>query len=280
MSERLKIAIAGAGDAGTATAIRLFYAGFDVFVIAENLPIDIYHARNFNQALFTGYKRVEGVVARTLPGAIEKGDVDPEISVKEFIRLQGTNREIPIVSVQDLPELKNEPVEYVFFAKPEFIAPVADVFSDSAVFIGLDSFSTKQAMQYRVAQHGDYAGRVLYPFVDLYQSAEKPAEKKFGLGVHQVKAPLEGIFTATKQPDEKVLEREEIGRINDIPILSPANGKISGILNSGIIVPAGTIFAEICSGRMAPSARIIPSENFNVAGAVLEAVLYNEKLSH
>ncbi len=277
--KRLKIAVAGAGDLGTAVALRLFHSGFDVFIIAQNLPLDIYHARNFNQSLFTGFKRVEGVVARTLPGAIEKGDVEADISVKEFIHIQCANREIPVTLVQDLPTLKSEPVDYAVFSTEPLIDEVASVFEDSAVLIGFDSFQTTRQMQYLIGQQSDYTGRVLYPFVDQYQTWQEKTERLRKFGVHEIKAPLEGVFTATKEPDEPVSEREEIGRINDIPILSPAHGKISGILNSGLIVPAGTVFAEVCTNRQAPSARIIPAVNFNLAGGVLEAILYNEKLS-
>ncbi len=269
-----RIMILGAGDAGTATALRLYRAGFKPFIVEENIPRDLYHRRNFCQAMFSGHKTVNGLTARTLPGAIERGDVPSDISLKEFLKLQAANREIPLITFDDLPQLKNEPIDVVFVAQNTLWPQAAPFIADETVRIGLHSLEDADSINFRIADHPPYLGQVLYPFEEYYYltsplpATEKPAK-------YAVKAPLEGVFTATKNPDEAVLEKEEIGRINEIPILAPVHGKISGILNSGLIVPQGAVFAEIDLHPKALPAAVIPEKYFNIAGGVLEAILYH-----
>jgi len=275
----MRIMILGAGDAGTAIALRLFRAGFEPFLVEEHIPRDLYHRRNFCQAVFSGSKTIGGLTARTLPGAIEKGDVPPDISVKKFINLQLANREIPVLSLDDLPLLKTGPPRFVVVARNLLWPPAAAHIADETVRIGWHSLEDAQQMHYLVADRLPYLGQVLYPFEDYFYLNSEELSGKENSGKYKVKAPLEGVFTAVKNPGDTVQEKEEIGRINDIPILAPAHGKISGILSSGLIVPQAAVFAEIDIHPKAPPAALIPDKFFNIAGGVLEALLYHEHMN-
>jgi len=93
-----------------------------------------------------------------------------------------------------------------------------------------------------------------------------------------VRAPLEGVFTTNCMLDGWIHEKQELGRINDIPILSPLSGKITGLLNSGLIIPGGTAFAEVCPATKSISAKRISVQSYAMAGGVLEAILYDIQL--
>ena len=84
---------------------------------------------------------------------------------------------------------------------------------------------------------------------------------------------------AMKHINDHVQEKEELARINNIPILAPESGRLVGILNSGILVPGGTDFAEIAPFHSCAYGHLIPTDAWAIAGAVLEVILYDMNLN-
>jgi len=163
---------------------------------------------------------------------------------------------------------------YTIYTHADFLSYSLKL-KDEPVSFGFSSFSNKATMQYIIEDISPYTGRVNYPFLDdVYPDKIIAAESQSTT----IKAPLEGVFIANKKINDFIHEREPIATINQIPILSPASGKIEGLLNSGMFIKAATVFCQINSAN-SPNAATIPEKYFSLAGGVLEALIYDINLN-
>jgi len=268
------VCILGAGEVGTACALRLFRAGFALCMVEKYPPTDIYFHHNFSAALFSGKKTINNITARTLSGSIEAGNVAPEIALHDFLSYQLANREIALLNESQSKELKNFSVDYIVKSCNEPFAKLESYLEAEAKGIVVGRDENTAVAHYTVANDILYHGRVIYPF--LSDSMETPVKMEARqTRCLQIKAPLEGVFSTFRRVDDFIREKEELGRINDLPILSPASGHISGLLNSGLMVGAKTVFAEVNTAKDFVSALSLPPKAFALAGGVLEAICYD-----
>lgn len=269
--------ITGSGDPATATALRLFRAGFKVTILSANLPLDIHHKRTFSNAVFSGEKEIDQIKACTFSGSMEKGDSAPDTPLGAFVEYTHANRQIPVLTEEDLTRFSGVKFDYIFVSDARLYSLIPARIKNGSVIISIAGMDDVEETTYAICADQVYFGRVIYPFnrddfIECRKLSPDASVKE------TVRAPLEGVFTTDCTMDGFIHEKQELGKINEIPILSPATGKISGLLNSGMIIQAGTVFAEICSVSDPRSARFIPGEALAVAGGVLEAVLYDLNL--
>lgn len=272
-----RVLITGSGDLASAAALRLFRSGFKVTLFASDRPMDIHHNRTFSNAVYNGEKTLEQITACTRSGSAEKGDCQPETALHDFVKFTLANRQIPIFTEEDLAESASLLFEYVFSAETELFEKLPARLTENSVHISKRGYKTDFLSHYQVCTDPVCLGRVVYPF-NRDAFAERPEEQRSSDSKETVKAPLEGVFTTQRSVGSHIHEKQELGRINDIPILSPVSGKISGLLNSGLIIPAGTVFAEICSLSDPVPVKEISAASLSIAGAVLEALLYDLNL--
>jgi xanthine dehydrogenase accessory factor len=89
-----------------------------------------------------------------------------------------------------------------------------------------------------------------------------------------LKSPLEGVFQTDKRIGDEVQEREKIGMINDINILAPNTGYLTGLLHSGHFVLSGQPLFELISyQKTRETLNLLPANCRSIAGGILEAVL-------
>jgi hypothetical protein len=87
-------------------------------------------------------------------------------------------------------------------------------------------------------------------------------------------APLEGVFISHNTIGDKIAEREEVGSINEIPILAPRNGLLSGLLHSGHFVKSHQpLFEIIPAGTRIDLSKQTSVHCLAIAGGILEAIL-------
>ena len=272
-----RICILGSGRVGTACALRLYRAGFEVCITEKHPPTDIYYHQTFSGAFFSGRKVINEITARTLAGAVEAGNVEPGISLQNFISYQFANREIALLNLNESQGLKNFPIDYVVKTRSESFTDVEQNIAPEAKWIATGRQANSSPVHYPVADDELYGGQVIYPFLqDTIALADK--EKEAPPHFMQVKAPLEGVFVTLRRVDDFIREKEEIGKINDLPILSPVTGHLSGLLNSGMMIPPKTVFAELNTGKEFVPDAPLPVRAFALAGGVLEAVLFDINL--
>ncbi len=273
---RANILILGAGDLGTACALRLFRAGFGVVIAEQQRPLDIHFHRTYNAAAYTGSKTIENIPARTFSYALESGMISNEQNPLDYLEFQLNNREIAYLVPPDFPYLKKARFDFLIVSDPALQKSVQPALNDRVTIITFTHHTEAMPGHYRIIYEEPHKGRVFYPFLqDTFEMSDKSGRES---ETHLIRAPLEGVFIAEKSAGDFVHEKEVIGKIGDIPILAPQNGHLSGMLNSGILIDRGTVFAEIQPPAKETDSRAIPAAYFNLAGGVLEAVLYHQNL--
>jgi len=276
--QKKTICIIGSGTDGTACALRLFRAGYGVIIIEKSPPVDIYHHLTFSSAYFSGQRTIDDITARTLPGAIDAG-LDPDIHTAAFLNYQMKNREIALLHHEQASCLTEFHIDYVVLTNTHLSSEWSFKVSNTAKLISIGFSEDAADCPYIIANDPVYFGQVMYPFMD-----DKIVKAKEIVIGHEddntIAAPLEGVFTSSKKTGDKIYEKDEAGRINDIPILSPFTGWISGLINSGIFIKPKTVFAEISGKKYPGPSYVLPQSSFAVAGGVLEIVIFDSNLEN
>lgn len=268
------VLILGAGELGTACALRLTRAGFSVFLMEEEKPFDIYQSRAFSSAVYLGNRTIEGITVRTMGDAIAQDIITEKATTAEFVSYESANREIALIHPSQWDEIQSLKFQYV-------VATKASLFSHERFakwkVIGFSGEIDVVNFSYTVCDKGLFLGRVIYPFLaeHMQHHASRIRDEKPG---QRIKAPIEGVFEARKQINDVVFEKEVLASIAGIPILSPERGRVTGLLNSGVIVPAGLEFMEISPLHSQVDGTVIPPGSFAQAGAVLEAIRFDRQL--
>ncbi len=265
------VLICGTGDYATASAIRLFRAGFKLLLLGQSPYYDIHQNRTFTRAIFQGFRKIRGVTARTLSDAVSRNSLPLGASLQQFISFTIKNQEIPLVLLQDLKEHEKFAVDYVLRFDEELYAAFREHLNGNETTIAPGEVADAH---YRLCTKPEFWGEVIYPFDDE-EDFESKSSESVSSPVFVVRAPIEGMFEATVEVGQKIYEKEELGKINEIAIFAPSGGVVSGILNSGLIVGRGQAIVEISSPQNAGNARVLPSEAFSLAGGALEALLFD-----
>jgi len=272
------ILIIGSSDIGTACALRLFRSGFGIILLEYGQPLDLHHHRTFSSAAYSGRKTIDEITARTAAGAMDSGLTEPDSDFKDFIRFQLKNREIPFITPQSKCKLNGLNCNYTIITDQGIYSAAKEFVPDGSKLIGFNDFDEEIGLDFLISCDPGYFGRVIYPSLKDTFTEEKK-DKKEDEWPYLIRAPLEGVFVSSHSLSDRIFEKDEIGKIADIPILSPVSGRISGLLNSGIFVKAKTEFVEITALSSKNKDRTIPRSAFALAGGILEAILYDQRLS-
>lgn len=265
------VLICGTNDHATASAIRLFRAGLRVILINRTPSYDLHRHRTFTRAIFNGFRTIQGITARTMSDSIEKNLIPMDHSFSQFLQFTLRNNEIPLVLLNELKEGQKLNGDYVFNLDEDVFAQLQSHLPDNAVVLGLNK---KEEVRYVISIHPAFWGQVIYPFSREEDFEISRDVKTESLG-QEVKAPLEGVFLASVEIGQKVFEREEIGKINEVPILSPIKGTVTGLINSGLFVMQGQVVVEVNAEKSETDTRLLPPESFGIAGGALEAILFD-----
>ncbi len=270
------VLILGSGDLATACALRLFRSGFGVIITQHHRPLDIHFHRTYSAAAYAGFKTIENITARTYAHALEGGMITPGQTALEYIDFQLNNREIAFLVPDDFSYLKKFDIKFLVVTEPVLQKEIHALLNEEVTTITFTHNSESMPGHYRIIYHDPYSGRVLYPFLqDIYELGEP---EKSPDSENLIRSPLDGVFVSEKSAGDFLHEKDVLGKISDIPILAPHSGRLNGILNSGIMIERGTIFAEIDISGKGKDSRVIPAVHFNLAGGVLESILYHLNL--
>jgi biotin carboxyl carrier protein len=258
MQWNAKIVVLGAGDRGTATAIRLFRAGLRPLLAESQNPADLHYFRNFSDLRYCEKKQIDETEGRYVG--------DTGVFTEEDIRHAFNERSIPLVS-GSLFETLNA-------LKPEMIIDCRENSEEEFNFWQEYSCVIRVGLNYNVGADGhvvvgdaeEAQGRVFYKRHDRTQAATRSEEK--------VEAPIEGVFVAEAEPGQHISFRQNIGRIDNINIMAPNDGYVAGILHSGHFIRPHQPLCEIQPAvRYNKHIREIPQVCLSISGGVLEAVL-------
>ena len=270
------VAILGAGDLGTACALRLFRSGFKVIIVNQMISQNIHYSRNFLGAIYSGAKKINGVQVRTSADLFQREEMSFENFENSFLPFLLNNNEIPLLTEDEIASLSTIKIEYLIVTDEDLFAFSMNngIIGDDTKVIIFDSLEIKKGNY--IIRHD---GLVNYPFLKDDFEVTKTDKITIEPKLDYIKAPIEGVFISQKDINSILHLKEEIGKIGDISILSPYGGKLTGLINSGAIVTAGTDLAEISPLRENRNdGKIIPEKQTLLAGGVLEALLFDLNL--
>jgi xanthine dehydrogenase accessory factor len=261
MPWRSRILIIGAGDTGTVSAIRLFKSGFRPIMLELSHPSDLHYNRNFSDVVYQSKKIIDEVeTVKIYP------DQDDQ-EIEKVITTTCANRQVPLISYDDPTIISKIQPEIIIDCAGKYPEPLKLDWEDYSLVIrvglkynvGLDGHVV-------VGDCGDQLGRVVRKPHDFKHPSRNDSEC--------ITAPIEGIFISNRKFGEAIQERDEIGTINDISILSPTDGYLTGLLHSGHFVSSRQPLFEITvSYKMKENYMFLPVQKLAIAGGILEAVL-------
>jgi len=270
MLRKANVIIIGAGDKGTSIALRMYRSGFRPVLIERNNPTDLHSFRNYSDTVYLGRKQIDDIECLLTHLGADNADRFTEIE--------------QVKSDRKLPILRQDQFEALNALDPDIIIDCrGKIHSEQQFEWEQYPCVIRIGNQYRVGSDGHFIigdsdtalGRVLV--AESQESMERRSEDYISC------SPLEGIFIAEADVGSRITEKETVGTINDIKIMAPRNGLLTGMLHSGHFVAVRQPLFEIYPERLADRNRkVIPNTCWAIAGGVLEAALTfiteNEKL--
>ncbi len=261
MFKNENIFIFGSGDKGTATAIRLFKSGFRPVLVEKNNPTDLHYFRNFSDSIFLGEKTIDEITCRLYQSVSDEQEYQEQLAAGRMDRI------IPLISDESFRAATSLKPDILIDCTGSHLEKIIPDWHDFPCVIRMGpDFQVGQDGHFVVGISGEELGRVYHMPKEL---KVRQSENAF-----LSTAPLEGIFICHKSIGEDVAEREEIGKLNDISILSPRSGVVTGMLHSGHFVHSKQPLFEIKPHTLKHDiSKQVPVQCLAMAGGVLEAIL-------
>jgi xanthine dehydrogenase accessory factor len=254
------VLVRGGGELASGAIRRLNWAGFPTVVLELERPLAVRRLVSFAQAVYTGECEVEGVkgkLVRDLAEAkryiAEAGGVpvliDPEARTLEELK--------PVVLIDG--RMAKRPLDTRIGQAPIVIALgpgiTAGVHADAVI----------------ETRDGPQDGRVIYHGQAIPDTGV-PC-KSYGYKEERVlRAPIAGVFRATREIGEKVQAGEVVGWVDNEPVKAKIPGVIRGLLYSGLEVEKGTKLGDVDHRGEASDCCRTSEKADSVACGVLEAI--------
>jgi len=254
------IVIKGAGDLATGVAYRLHQAGFPLVMTELPQPLVVRRAVAFAEAVYAGWTRVEGVVARRV--------ADPTEALE--VALQG---EIPVLVDAEAACLRTlAPLVLVdaIMAKRNTGTRITD--APLVIALGPGFVAGRDCHAVVETNRGHWLGRV-YWSGSAQADTGKPAPVA-GYGADRVlRAPCEGIVETFCQIGDRVRQGQRVAAVAGQEVVAPFDGVVRGLIHAGLSVWAGLKIGDIDPRAQREHCFTLSDKSLAVGGGVLEAVL-------
>jgi len=256
-----KILVRGSGDIGSASAHRLFGAGYAVFIHDSAQPTATRRNMAFSDALFDGVAMLEGVQAQYTT------------DLSEITAILALHDRIPITSI-DLATLiaSTKPDALVDARMRKHDHPETQI-AMAPFTMGLGPNFIAGETVHAVVETGwnEGLGQV------IWQGATRPLEgEPQTIAGHArdryVYAPIAGLFQTTCRIGDMVTAGQQVANIGDSILHAPISGIIRGLTHDGVPVAQKAKVIEV-DPRGEPSKTIgIAERPRRIALGVLEAI--------
>lgn len=244
-----RVVVRGAGDVGSAVAVRLFTAGYAVIIHDDAAPTTSRRLNAFTDALFDGEAILAGVRAIR---------VDDANRVPELL---GAHEVIPVHTgaLEDVLKRIHPAVLVDARMRKRAIPELQRGLAPLVVGLGPNFFAGRDVganVDIAIETSWEDLGRIITsgPTMPL-QGEPRP------LGGHSrdrfVYAPIGGIFRTERRIGDTVAEGEVVGDIeptsgqadgeilSPVPLLAPLTGTLRGLTHDGVPVAQGTKVIEV-----------------------------------
>jgi xanthine dehydrogenase accessory factor len=261
------VAVRGGGDLATGVAWRLRRSGFRVVILEIPKPTVIRRTVAFASALNDGSITVEGIEA------VYAADIFQVYKILESGR-------IPVLADPECTSLKTlKPAVLVDAILAKKNLGTSQVMAPAVIALGPGFEAGPDGDCHAVVEtaRGHELGRVI---LDGYAAANTGTPGMIaGKSVERVlRAPADGIFEATVSIGDLVKEGQTVARISgrdsrNSEIKVPFDGKLRGLLTTGIEVSKGFKVGDVDPRGAEVDEKLISDKARAVAGGVLEAIL-------
>jgi xanthine dehydrogenase accessory factor len=250
--------IKGAGDLASGVALRLHRAGFAVVMTEITHPTVVRRTVAFAEAVFEGHAAVEGVdgvladdaahVRRVLAGGAIAVVVDPEATVRN--ELQPVLLVDAIVAKRNL-HTRSSDAPAVVALGPGFV-------------VGRDAHAVIET------KRGHSLGRVITAGEALPNTGI-PGEVGGYAAQRVLRAPEDGILSSDHQIGDQVRAEEIVAYVGEVPVRSPLDGVLRGLLRPGLHVSTGLKLGDVDPRGSREHCYLASDKAMAIAGGVLEA---------
>lgn len=255
-----RVVVRGAGDIASGVALRLFHAGFKVFMLEVEKPTVIRRSVAFAQAAFDGEMVVEGVTARlasTTAEAIalaERGIipilVDPFCSSLEALK--------PVCVVDAILAKQNLGTHIE-------MAPVT-------IALGPGFRAGEDCRAVIETNRGHWLGQVIYSGC-AQENTGVPGNIMGHTARRVIRAPAAGIMRANVKLGDLVEEGDVVAWIGESEIKAPLSGMVRGLLSDGLAVVGGFKIGDIDPRGETADFTSVSDKARAIGGGVLEALM-------
>ncbi len=256
--------VKSAHDIGSAVAHCLHRAGHAALLLEDPAPGATRRLMCFAGAVHEGRAELEGVAAVLCRTVEEARDV---LQSGEAIPLLTGDLEAPLALTLPQPAL----VLVDARMRKQAVPPVQIGEAPLTIGIGPGFHAGKQVHMVIESNWGRHLGRVIRQgSSEAYTGKHRVVE---GLGAQRyLYAPRTGVFQETLELLAPVQAGQEIGRVDETPLLAEAKGILRGLAWTGLEVEAGAKLAEIDPTGDPANCRGIGERPARIAEGVLEAI--------
>lgn len=260
-SEKNTVLIKGAGEMATGIGIRLFNAGFKVFMSEIPKPSCIRRRVSFSEAVYDGETIVEGikaVVAETPDKAVslsKKGVIpvliDPDLDCIKSIKPYGLV-DATLAKKNLGINIKMAPI--VIGVGPGFNA-------------GVDSHAVIESMR------GHDLGRIIYKGSAMANTGV-PGDIVGFTKQRVVYAPVSGVIELICEIGDLVEADQTIAKIDDYPVKAPLSGALRGMIRNHYRVKEGMKIGDVDPRGVVYYCFTVSDKARALGGSVLEALMH------
>jgi xanthine dehydrogenase accessory factor len=250
--------VRGAGDLASGVAYRLVRAGFSVVMTEIARPTVVRRTVAFAEAVWEGRVEVEG-----LPGILAQEAVD----VYRILR-RGA---IPVMVDPEAAirfDFRPDLLVDAIMAKRNLGTHTSD--APAVVALGPGFVAGRDAHAVVETMRGPTLGRVITEGEALADTGV-PGERGGFAEERVVRSPCAGVFTGLRQIGDRVTRGEPVGLVDGTAATAELDGRLRGILRSGIVVGPGFKLGDVDPRADREHCFLISDKALAVAGGVLEA---------
>lgn len=259
-SRHQRVVIRGAGDIASGVALRLFHAGFKVFMVEVEQPTVIRRSVAFAQAMFDGEMCVEGVTGRRAATVAEA------ISLSE-------HGVIPLLVDPDcalLEQLKPGCVVDAILAKQNLGTRID--MAAVTIALGPGFHAGKDCHAVVETNRGHWLGQVIYSGC-AQENTGVPGNIMGHTSLRVIRAPVAGVFRAAVKLGDLVAEGDVIAWVGESEIKAPLSGMVRGLLSDGLTVVSGFKIGDIDPRGEKADFTSVSDKARAIGGGVLEALM-------
>lgn len=253
------VVVRGGGDLATGVIIRLHRGGYRVMVLEIAKPSVIRRTVSFAEAMFSGEIGVEGVTAKRAESVkqafslLEEGFI-PILCDPEGASIQEIN---PICIVDAIIAKRNLGTRITDAPLVIALGPGFEAGKDCDVVI-----ETKR---------GHSLGRIIRKGSAIPNTGIPGIIEGFG-EERVLHSKTSGIFTSSLGIGDLVTKGQVIAKVGEEEVIAPIDGKLRGLLHSGLSVPPKFKIADIDPRGELADHTTISEKAMAIAGSVLEVL--------